>query len=276
MNLVITGSSTGIGHALTLRLLERGHRVRGLARSDQPELARKHPERFRASACDVADWQQVEAAAAAAREWGHVDGLVTCAGVQGEVGRAVTADPARWSSTVRINLDGTFHAIRAFHPLLQQAAGRAKIICLSGGGATKGRENFSAYGAAKAGVVRLVETIAREERAARLDINAIAPGAINTRLTDEVIALGPEIAGHGEYQAALKQKATGGGSMNAALDLIEWLLSPASDGVSGRLLSAPWDAWRTLDARTRELADTDIYQLRRIEPADRGRQWPAP
>jgi 3-oxoacyl-[acyl-carrier protein] reductase len=64
--------------------------------------------------------------------------------------------------------------------------------------------------------------------------------------------------------------------MATALDLIEWLLSPASDGISGRLLAAPWDAWRTLDARARELADTDIYQLRRVEPADRGRQWPAP
>jgi 3-oxoacyl-[acyl-carrier protein] reductase len=277
MNLAITGTSTGIGRALALRLLERGHRVWGLARSDQTEEERRHPGRFRSSVCDVADWPQVEAAASAvARDWDQVDGLITCAGVQGEIGRAVAGDPAKWSSTVRINLDGTYHAIRAFHPLLQRTPRRAKIVCLSGGGATKGRENFSAYGAAKAGVVRLVETIAREEKAAPLDINAIAPGAINTRLTDEVIALGPKVAGAGEYQGALKQKATGGGSMATALDLIEWLLSPASDGISGRLLAAPWDAWRTLDARARELADTDIYQLRRVEPADRGRQWPAP
>jgi NAD(P)-dependent dehydrogenase (short-subunit alcohol dehydrogenase family) len=274
MNLVITGSSSGIGRALTEHLLGRGHRVLGLARSRQDDLIGSYPENFRAAQGDVAIWPDLERIATGAGQiWSHLDGLVTCAGVQGEIGRAVTADPARWSATVRTNLDGTYHAIRAFHALLSKAPGRAKIICFSGGGATKARANFSAYGAAKTGVVRLVETIAEEERNAPLDINAIAPGAINTRLTDEVIALGPEIVGSSEYQAALKQKSTGGGSLAKAVGLVEWLLSSASDGVSGRLLSAPWDPWSSLDIRASELAKTDIYTLRRIVPEDRGVKW---
>ena len=142
-------------------------------------------------------------------------------------------------------------------------------MCFSGGGATKARPNFSAYGVAKTGIVRLVETIAEEERGRALDINAVAPGAINTRLTDEVIALGPAVAGEAEYQAAVKQKATGGASLGRALDLVEWLLSPQSDGISGRLLSAPWDPWPALGARAGELASSDIYTLRRIVPEDR-------
>jgi len=67
--------------------------------------------------------------------------------------------------------------------LLARTGARAKVICFSGGGATKPRARFSAYGVAKTGVVRLVETIAEEERDRAYDINAIAPGAINTRLT---------------------------------------------------------------------------------------------
>ena len=274
MHLVITGTSTGIGRALAERLLARGHRVWGLARSDQADLAAKHAGAFLATRCDVSDWPHVErAAAAVAAVWPHVDGLVTCAAIQGGAGRALAADPARWGATVRTNLDGTFHALRAFDALLSRASRRAKIVCFSGGGATKARANFSAYGVAKTAVVRLVETIAEEERDRPLDINAIAPGAINTRLTDEVIALGPTVVGHAEFAAAQKQKASGGASLETALDLVEWLLSPGSDGISGRVLSAPWDAWTTLSSHQRELASSDIYTLRRILPADRGQNW---
>lgn len=274
MNIVVTGSSTGIGHALTEHLLAKGHRVWGLARSDQSALTAKNGGQFRASRCDVADWKQIERAAAeVAAAWPHVDGLVTCAGVQGELGPAVKCDPVRWTETVRANLDGTFYAIRAFHAQLGRTPRRAKVVCLSGGGGTKARANFSAYAAAKTGVVRLVETIAEELRDQPIDLNAIAPGAINTRMTEEVLALGPKIVGEAEYQSALKQKATGGGSLENVMGQIEWLLSNASDGVSGRLLAAQWDPWRTLDTRAAALAKSDIYTLRRILPEDRGQKW---
>jgi NAD(P)-dependent dehydrogenase (short-subunit alcohol dehydrogenase family) len=276
LNLVVTGSSSGIGRGLALRLIGRGHLVWGLARSDQSDLEGKHKGRFHASRCDVAQWEAVERTAREVEKaWPHVDGLVTCAGLQGEIGRAVTADPARWSATVRANLDGTFHAIRAFHPLLSRAPRRAKIVCFSGGGATKPRARFSAYGAAKAAVARLVETIAEEEKSAALDINAVAPGAIHTRLTEEVLALGPSVVGEAEYQAALKQKAAGGAPLERALDLVEWLLSPESDGISGRLLSAPWDPWPGLARNKETLAGSDVYTLRRIIPEDRGLRWQA-
>jgi NAD(P)-dependent dehydrogenase (short-subunit alcohol dehydrogenase family) len=163
--------------------------------------------------------------------------------------------------------------VRAFADLLTRAPRRAKIVCFSGGGATKPRAHFSAYGAAKTGVVRLVETIAEEERRRPFDINALAPGAINTRLTDEVLALGPAVVGAAEYAAAQKQKATGGNSLDQALDCVEWLLSPASDGITGRLISAPWDPWKTLSAHTADLAASDIYTLRRIVPEERGKKF---
>lgn len=272
MNLVITGTSTGIGRALADRLLARGDRVWGLARSDQSDFAALHPVAFRATRCDVADWSQVErAAAAVAAAWPHVDGLVTCAALHGAIGRTVTADPARWSAALHTNLEGTFHALRAIHPLLVRAPRRAKIVCFSGGGATKARPNFSAYSAAKSGVVRLVETVAAEERDRPLDINAVAPGAIATRLTEEIRALGPALVGDAEFAAA--QKTDAGPSLDAALGLVEWLLSPESDGISGRLISAQWDSWAKLGEHKAALASSDIYTLRRILPEDRGQTW---
>lgn len=274
MNLVLTGSSTGIGRALAEHLLAGGHHVWGLARSDQSGFVAARNGAFKSSRCDVGQWSEVERAARdVGAAWPHVDGLITCAGLHGEIGRALAADAAHWSATVRANLDGTFHALRAFDALLARAPRRAKVVCFSGGGATKPRARFSAYGVAKTAVVRLVETIAEEERGRPYDINAIAPGAINTRLTEEIIALGPAVVGEVEYAAAKKQQAGGSASLEKALGLVAWLLSPASDGISGRLLSAPWDPWPTLGPRAGELAASDIYTLRRIVPEERGKKW---
>jgi NAD(P)-dependent dehydrogenase (short-subunit alcohol dehydrogenase family) len=271
MNIVVTGSSTGIGRALVLRLIAEGHVVWGIARSDQSAFAVAQKGSFRSSRCDVSHWDEIARAAEnVSAAWPSLDGLVCCAGVHGEVGPAVRANPARWSATVRANLDGAFNAIRAFHSLLVRAPRRGKIVCFSGGGASKARANFSAYAAAKTAIVRLVETIAEEEIAAPLDINAVAPGSIATRLTDEIIALGPDIAGTAEFESALKQKASGGASLEHALDLVEWLLSAKSDGITGRLLSAQWDPWQGLGSHAKGLAHSDVYTLRRITPEDRG------
>ena len=277
MHLLITGTSTGIGRSLAEHLAARGHQVWGLARSDQSARVAQlagGAGGFCATRCDVADWPQVAAAAqAVAAVWPALDGIICCAGLQGAIGPAVTADPPQWSATVRANLDGTYYAIRAFHELLRRAPRRGKIICFSGGGATKPRPNFSAYGVAKTGIVRLVETLAEELREQPVDVNAVAPGPIHTRLTDEVVALGPAVVGETEYQAALKQTAAGGADMRKVTGLVEFLLSPASDGISGRLLSAPWDPWPELGGQVAALAQSDLYTLRRIVPADRP-GWP--
>ena len=268
MNVVITGSSSGIGRALATRLIEQGHCVWGLARFNQAQFAADNPGRFFASRCDVSNWHEVkQAATEVASNWAQVDALVTCAGTQGEIGEAMTRDPLRWSATVRTNLDGTYYAIRAFHSQLSCAPQRAKLVCFSGGGSTKARPRFSAYAVAKTGVVRLVETLAEELADAPLDINAVAPGAINTRMTDDVIALGPVVAGGAEFDAACRQKQSGGNSLGTALDLIEWLLSPASDGISGKLLSAVWDPWQQLEREMMNGANKEVYTLRRVLPA---------
>ena len=274
MHILLTGSSSGIGRSIAEDLLAAGHSVCGLARSDQSALAELHPESFTFHQVDVADWAAVDGVATRLANAGtSFDALILCAGTQGEIGPAMQADPQKWSDTVRLNLDGTFFVLRAFFTLLRPAVGRAKIMAFSGGGATKARENFSAYGSAKTAIVRLVENCAAEWTGKAVDINAIAPGAIPTRLTDEVIALGPEIAGKAEYEGALRLKEKGGHALERTRDLVRWLLSSASDRVSGRLIAAVWDPWEKLSAHVPMLASSDIFMLRRILPEERGAKW---
>ena len=116
---------------------------------------------------------------------------------------------------------------------------------LSGGGATSPLPRISAYAASKAAVVRLTETLAEETAGSGIDVNAIAPGALNTRLLDEVLAEGPERVGVGFYERAVKQREQGGSPLTTGADLCVFLLSAASDGITGRLISAVWDPWRT-------------------------------
>jgi 3-oxoacyl-[acyl-carrier protein] reductase len=114
--------------------------------------------------------------------------------------------------------------------------------------------------------VRLTETAARELAGTGVTVNAVAPGAMNTRMAAEVLAAGPERAG-GEYRDVAGRAGT---PPEKAAALITWLASAASDGISGRLISAVWDDWASLPGKTDELAAGDVYTLRRITPEDRG------
>ncbi len=120
---------------------------------------------------------------------------------------------------------------------LFRGSGFGKIVNLSGGGATAPLPFFSAYAASKAALVRLTETFAEELKAARVDVNAIAPGALNTRLLDEVLAAGPEQVGADFYARSLKQQDEGGAPLDKGAELAVFLASAASDGITGKLLS---------------------------------------
>ena len=150
--------------------------------------------------------------------------------------------------------------------------GYGKIVQLSGGGATNPLPGLSAYAASKAAVVRFAETLAEELREHHVDVNAVAPGALNTRMLDEVLAAGPERVGQAFYERALEQQRSGGVPLERGAELAVWLASAASDGVTGKLLSAVWDPWRELPRHLEDLA-SDVYTLRRIVPGDRGLGW---
>jgi 3-oxoacyl-[acyl-carrier protein] reductase len=153
-----------------------------------------------------------------------------------------------------------------------EAGSRGKIIVLSGGGATNPLPNISSYAASKAAVVRLMETLAEELKPFHVDVNAIAPGALATRLVDEVLAAGPEKVGAAFYEKNKQWKEKGATPPELGARLAVYLASPQSDGITGKLISAQWDPWEKLHEFKADL-NGDIYALRRIVPKDRGKTW---
>jgi 3-oxoacyl-[acyl-carrier protein] reductase len=198
--------------------------------------------------------------------------LVNNAGVYGPKGTVEGVDWCEWVRTVEINLYGCILMCRTVLPHFK-AQNYGKIIQLSGGGATSPLPRISAYAASKAAVVRFAETLAEEVREYHIDVNSIAPGPLNTRLLDEVLAAGPDRVGRDFYDQSLRQKEHGGAPLENGAHLAVFLASSASDGITGKLISAVWDPWEMLPEHLEELRKTDIYSLRRIVPKDRGRDW---
>jgi NAD(P)-dependent dehydrogenase (short-subunit alcohol dehydrogenase family) len=273
---IVTGASRGLGQAIAARFVEAGADVLLTARDDG--ALRAAAERVRASgpgrvltmAGDASDPAAAQAAVARAEaELGGVTVLVNNAGVYGPIGPVEENDWAEWTQALAVNLLGTVAFCRAVVPGMRRR-GYGKIVNLSGGGATAPLPRFSAYAASKAAVVRFTETLAEELADARVDVNAIAPGALNTRLLDEVLAAGPERTGQAFFERSLKQRDDGGVPLEKGAALAVFLASAASDGISGRLLSAVWDDWAGLPGKRDALASSDVYTLRRIVPKDRG------
>ena len=199
INTLITGGSQGLGKAIAGHFLAEGANVVLCARSEKDlsatrdELAKQFPsQKVCARTCDVADETQTnELVAFALRELGSLHVLVLNAGIYGPMGATESVSLDEWRRAMDINVYGVLLPSRAVIPHFKKN-GRGKIIVLSGGGATNPLPNISAYAASKAAAVRLMETLAEELKTFHVDVNAIAPGALATRLVDEVLAAGPE------------------------------------------------------------------------------------
>jgi NAD(P)-dependent dehydrogenase (short-subunit alcohol dehydrogenase family) len=222
---------------------------------------------------DVARTSDVDALVEAAfSEFGRLDILVNNAAIAGPIGALESNDWREWIHTIEVNLLGPVSLSRAVLPHFKRAR-RGKIIQLSGGGAANPVSNRSAYAVSKAAVVRFVETLAEETRQYHIDVNAIAPGVLNTRMLRDILAAGPEILGAAAHEGILTQQRDGGMPLAKGADLAVFLGSSASDGISGKLISAVWDPWEELPNHLADLNGTDVYALRRILPKDRGMTW---
>lgn len=280
INALITGGSQGLGKSIAEHFLNEGANVVICARNQnelfatQGELAIKFPaQKVFAKTCDVSNELQVnEIIAFALHELGSLDALVLNAGIYGPMGPTESVPLEEWRQAIDINLFGVLLPCRAVIPHFKKA-GKGKIVVLSGGGATNPLPNISSYAASKAAVVRLMETLAEELKSFHVDVNAIAPGALTTRLVDEVLAAGAEKVGAEFFEKNKGWKKNGAVPLELGASLAVYLASAESNGITGKLISAQWDPWKDLQTHREDLEKSDIYCLRRIVPEDRGKKF---
>ena len=264
---LIVGASGAIGGAIAKRFRAE------LARTVETDFSSSDPcqdlDEGSGEQCrlrmrlDVRQWLQVrEAVQKVIEQFGRIDVLINCAGVLGPIGPTRDASIEDWLHAVQVNLVGAFYLTRAVLGFMEERGG-GKIIHFSGGGAAYGRPFFTAYSASKAGLVRFVESLAEEVRGKNIQVNAIAPGPVNSRMWEQLRNAG-ELGGQAALREIKSMDETGGVSPDRAVSLALFLASDRSNGLTGRLISAVHDPWETLEQRIPSIMVTEAGTLRRV------------
>jgi NAD(P)-dependent dehydrogenase (short-subunit alcohol dehydrogenase family) len=179
---VITGASRGIGAALAEHFAAQGLAL-GLCSRGPPALAAG--ERVVATKLDVTDEPAVEAfAAEVVRRFGAIDLWINNAGVLEPIAPLRDVSLADFRAHIDINLTGLFLGTRTFVRHLRARGGEGVLINVSSGAAWKPYEGWAAYCAGKAGVERLTQVVAAEEREHGLRAYSVAPGVVDTAMQD--------------------------------------------------------------------------------------------
>jgi NAD(P)-dependent dehydrogenase (short-subunit alcohol dehydrogenase family) len=264
---LITGGAKGIGRSLaenffiagaTVFICSRNERdVQDTCREIDPEgkrmLGIPADVSVRQSCKDLVD--------TAVEKMGGIDVLINNAGIIGEVGEFIESDLSSWEDAITTNLLGTVYCTRYALAHMKEKGGKVINFAGAGVGSKNPLPQFSSYYTSKMAIVGFTETLAKEVAPHNIQVNCIAPGAINTGITDYILAQGEEKVGSSMYEKTKKQKENGGDSEEKIFELIAFLVSNDSRNVSGRLLSSKWDSIEIL----KTLTEGDLFKVRRID-----------
>lgn len=278
--IVITGASSGIGAALTRLFADEGHQLLVCARNgDGLAAATKGLPSTSYMECDVSsekdvvrffDWVKERAPS--------VDVLIPCAAIMGPIGPIVDIDANEWLNAIKIDLFGAMLSIKYAVPLMK-AERRPRILLLSGGGAFDPMPNLSAYGIAKAGTVRLAETLALELAPRNIAVNVFAPGFVATGIFDTMLAAGPERGGDLYKVIVDLLDRWQDADLQRPLELARFLISDRAAPLTGKTISARFDPWDepefaevmkdVLESRLYATQRTNVEHLKGVAFADR-------
>ena len=265
---IITGGVGGIGKPIVRAFLAEGAGV-AIADVSQKELDQvvkdlKGEGDLVGIAADVSKYDDIHnLAEQTLKYFGSIDILVNSAGIQGPIGPLREADIEEWIHCIHVNLIGTVVCCRAILPIMVSKK-RGKVINFAGGGANYSRPNFSAYAISKTGIVRLTEILADELKSFNIQVNAVSPGVIKTKMIDEILEAGREKAGY-EYDQLRAKFLKGFDSPDLVAELVCFLASHDSDWITGKTISAVWDPWKEWQEKGQTELDKDLYVLRRID-----------
>jgi 3-oxoacyl-[acyl-carrier protein] reductase len=201
----------------------------------------------------------------------NISFFINTIGDQNPIGSFVDLNFEDWQRNIEINF---LLQAKLLHYFARHFVdlGSGSIVVFSGGGSSNSRPQFSAYASAKTGLVRLVEILGQEMFSHGVKINAIAPGIIPSVMQNEILK-NKKVVSTSEYLSASKALKNTNFNPKKIIDLIEFLISNESEGISGKLISAEWDRWWEWPTSIDEIRNSDYYTLRRIIRKDVNESW---
>jgi dehydrogenase/reductase SDR family protein 4 len=235
---IVTGASRGIGRAIAIGFADAGADVALISRKLEPlqavakEIEERTPQRTLPIACHMGRVADIDRMVEeVARAWGGVDILVNNAGTNPTMGPLTAMDEAVWDKIMEVNLKGPYLAsVRVARQMMEHGGG-GKIINISSGASLDPAPMLGAYSISKAALNHLTRVLAKECGAAKICVNAIAPGLIETSFAAALIA-NPAI-----HQSVVRQTPLGRhGQPDEIVGTAIFLASGASDFMTGQVV----------------------------------------
>lgn len=237
---LITGAGSGIGRASALRLAREGARIAVLSRTD--EEVRKVVAEIEAAGgeamgvtADISEAEQMERAVGKVVErWGRLDIVFANAGVNGTWAPIEELDVDEFDSTIRINLNGTFYTLKYAVPHLKRRGGSIIINASVNGTRVFSNSGATAYASSKAAQVAMAQMLALELAPARIRVNAVCPGAIETSIDENTEERGTEDVGVPvEFPEGMHPLRGEPGKSEQVAELVLFLASDAASHITG-------------------------------------------
>ena len=232
---LVTGAGRGIGRSIALTLAEKRFFVvvnyNGSAKKAQEtvEIIRQAGGEAVSCACDVSNFNACgEMMAALIKEYGHIDVLVNNAGITRD-NLLMKMSEEDFDKVIAVNLKGCFNTIKHLsRQLLKQRSG--KIINISSVTGVMGNAGQANYCASKAGIIGLTKSAARELGSRGITVNAVAPGFIETEMTESL----PEAVKSALTEQILLKRT---GRAEEVAQAVAFLASSAADYITGQVIS---------------------------------------
>ena len=230
---VVTGAAQGIGQAIAEILAQGGADVvvadldAGRCQETADRVKKRNRQVLPLSV-NVGNWEDVKALVdQVVKDWGRIDIFVNNAGITRD-GLVVRMKEEDWNAVIQVNLTGTFYCIKAvLGPMSKQRYGR--IINMASVVGLMGNAGQANYAASKAAVIGLTKTIAREYASRNITVNAVAPGFVDTAMTQ---ALGDDVREMLSRQIPLGRL----GEVGDIAEAVRFLASDAASYITGQVL----------------------------------------
>ena len=272
---IITGGSRGIGKAIAERFAEEGCNLMLVSRTklELEKIVKSINKQFSVKVCSYQTDIGIENEVASmvqqtTTEFGKIDILINNAAIIGPMGEISKINGQKFLNTLKNNIGGTVFCTKAVIPYMKSQK-QGCVINLSGGGGLYPLPYFDAYSASKAAIVRLTENFALELEEFDINVTAISPGAVNTKMFNEQLEADKNSIGDKNWKDLQTRLASGGDPIDKAPELALFIASQNRKELNGRVISAIWDNWEKISNQREKIIDTDIFQMRRIVPKDR-------